>query len=87
VASYLLLHRPGPEAVSFVFQLPARKQDVAAKLGLTQETLSRVLSFLDKQGLIQVAASQIRIEDANKLALITTMKDCKEVAQEEKVLI
>ena len=78
VASYLLLHRPTPEDICFTFQLPARKQDVAAKLGLTQETLSRVLGFLDKQGLIQVNAGQIRVEDAPRLAQITTMKDCRD---------
>ncbi|MDO9225345.1 MAG: Crp/Fnr family transcriptional regulator [Pseudomonadota bacterium] len=61
VASYLLLHRPTPDDIHFTFRLPARKQDVAAKLGLTQETLSRVLSFLDKQGLIQVNAGEIRV--------------------------
>jgi CRP/FNR family transcriptional regulator, dissimilatory nitrate respiration regulator len=86
VASYLLLHRPNLETMAFTFQLPARKQDVAAKLGLTQETLSRVLGFLDKQGLIQVAASRIRIEDATRLAQITTMKDCKDAGPEEKIL-
>lgn len=83
VASYLLLHRPTPDEICFTFRLPARKQDVAAKLGLTQETLSRVLSFLDKQGLIQVNAGEIRIEDAPGLARITTMKECKEPGQEE----
>ncbi|MDP2832877.1 MAG: Crp/Fnr family transcriptional regulator [Pseudomonadota bacterium] len=82
VASYLLLHRPTPEDLSFTFRLPARKQDVAAKLGLTQETFSRVLGFLDKQGLIQVSAGLIRVADAPKLALITTMKDCKDPSQE-----
>lgn len=84
VASYLLLHRPTQEDIGFTFQLPARKQDVAAKLGLTQETLSRVLGFLDKQGLIQVSASLIRIEDAPGLARITSMKDCKEPVQAPK---
>lgn len=83
VASYLLLHRPAPDDLAFTFQLPARKQDVAAKLGLTQETFSRVLGFLDKQGLIQVAAGQIRIEDAPKLAQITSMKEGRETGQEE----
>ena len=78
VASYLLLHRPTPDDISFTFQLPGRKQDVAAKLGLTQETLSRVLGFLDKQGLIQVNAGKIRIEDAPRLAQITTMKNCND---------
>lgn len=81
VAGYLLLHRPDPDATQFKFQLPGRKQDVAAKLGLTQETFSRVLGFLDKQGLIQVNAGLIHVEDAPRLAQISTMKDCKEAGQ------
>jgi DNA-binding transcriptional regulator LsrR (DeoR family) len=63
--------------------LPARKQDIAAKLGLTQETLSRVLSFLDKQGLIQMHGAQICIEDGSKLTEITSMRDQKEPDQNE----
>lgn len=83
VASYLLLHRPTTDALSYTFKLPGRKQDIAAKLGLTQETLSRVLGFLDKQGLIQMSAGLIRIEDAPRLAQITSMKDCKDPCQAE----
>ena len=82
VASYLLLHRPTPDDVDFTFQLPARKQDVAAKLGLTQETFSRVLGFLDKQGLIRVSASVIRVGDPSRLAQITSMKDCRDPVPE-----
>lgn len=86
VASYLLLHRPGQDALAFTFHLPARKQDVAAKLGLSQETFSRVLSFLDKQGLIQVHGSEIRVENAGRLAEINSMKDCRDPCQEEAKL-
>jgi len=78
VASYLMIHQPTPQDHAFKITLPARKQDVAAKLGLTQETFSRVLSFLDKQGLIQVKGSQIQVEDGRKLTLITSMRDCKD---------
>jgi CRP-like cAMP-binding protein len=77
VACFLMRHQPTPHTATFKFHLPARKQDIAAKLGLTQETLSRVLSFLDKQGLIQMNGAQISIEDGSKLAEITTMRDCK----------
>lgn len=84
VASYLLLHKPTQEASDFIFHLPARKQDVAAQLGLTQETFSRVLGFLDKQGLIKVSAGRIRVEDTSRLSQITSMKDCRDPCQEEK---
>lgn len=78
VACYLMRHQPSPQTRAFAFELPARKQDIAAKLGLTQETLSRVLGFLDKQGLIQMRGAQINIEDGGKLAEITSMRDTKE---------
>ncbi|OYY95622.1 MAG: hypothetical protein B7Y41_03760 [Hydrogenophilales bacterium 28-61-23] len=81
VACFLMRQRPTPHTSAFKFELPARKQDIAAKLGLTQETLSRVLSFLDKQGLIQMNGSQISVEDGGKLGAITTMRDTKEPAQ------
>jgi CRP-like cAMP-binding protein len=82
VASYLLLHRPNEDERGFIFHLPARKQDVAAQLGLSQETFSRVLGFLDKQGVIQMSASRIRVEDISRLSQITSMKDCKEPGHE-----
>jgi CRP-like cAMP-binding protein len=82
VASYLMLHQPNPEEITFSFSLPSRKQDVAAKLGLTQETFSRVLSFLDKQGLIQVAGRQIHVGNGRQLAQITSMRECKEGERE-----
>jgi CRP/FNR family transcriptional regulator, dissimilatory nitrate respiration regulator len=78
VACYLMKHQPTPPMPGFTFHLPARKQDIAAKLGLTQETLSRVLSFLDKQGVIQMNGAQISIADGSKLTEITTMRDSKE---------
>jgi CRP/FNR family transcriptional regulator, dissimilatory nitrate respiration regulator len=78
VASYLMLHQPTPDNHAFQITLPARKQDVAAKLGLTQETFSRVLSFLDKQGMIQMVGRQIHVSDGRQLTQITSMRDCKD---------
>ena len=78
VASYLMLHQPASGDQSFSIALPGRKQDVAAKLGLTQETFSRVLRFLDKQGLIQVVGREIQVENSSQLAQITTMRDCRD---------
>jgi len=77
VACFLMLHQPSPESQTFKFRLPARKQDVAAKLGLTQETFSRVLGFLDKQGLIEMEGGEITVEDGHKLTQITSMREAK----------
>ncbi len=82
VASYLLQYRPNRDEDGFTIHLPARKQDVAAKLGLSQETFSRVLGFLDKQGVIQVSGGVIRVDDIARLSQITSMKECKEAGRD-----
>lgn len=74
VASYLMQHQPSPEEHAFHISLPGRKQDVAAKLGLTQETFSRVLHALGKQGVIQITGSQINVADGRRLAEITASR-------------
>ncbi|MEW5786530.1 MAG: Crp/Fnr family transcriptional regulator [Pseudomonadota bacterium] len=74
VASYLMQHQPSPDSQAFPISLPGRKQDVAAKLGLTQETFSRVLHALDKQGVIQITGSRINVADGRKLAEMTTKR-------------
>jgi CRP-like cAMP-binding protein len=75
VACFLMQQQPSREIAAFRYSLPARKQDIAAKLGLTQETFSRVLGFLQKQGLIQVDGAQIQIDNGHKLAQVTSMRD------------
>lgn len=75
VACFLIQHRPVENADSYQFSLPARKQDIAAKLGLTQETFSRMLGFLQKQGLIQVNGAQIQVDDSTRLAQISLREE------------
>jgi CRP-like cAMP-binding protein len=71
VACFLLQYMPHPDSNTYEIQLPARKRDIAAKLGLSQETFSRVLAFLGKQGVIQVKGSQISVENGRKLATLS----------------
>jgi CRP-like cAMP-binding protein len=77
VARYLMHLEPAqpdskPLPDNFEIQLPALKRDIAAKLGLTQETFSRMLAFMTKQGFIQVRGSQIKINHRSKLLHMTT---------------
>ncbi len=81
VAYFLIQQQPDQDSTRYKFSLPARKQDIAAKLGLTQETFSRVLSFLQKQGLIHMVGAQIQVDDGQRLAEITTMRENKEPIQ------
>jgi CRP-like cAMP-binding protein len=72
VAHYLLhLQSPG-EAPESEIRLPALKRDIAAKLGLTQETLSRMLAFMAQQGFIQFSGSQVRVDDWGRLQGLAT---------------
>jgi CRP/FNR family transcriptional regulator, dissimilatory nitrate respiration regulator len=77
VARYLMQLEPErikPELPDSAFEirLPALKRDIAAKLGLSQETFSRMLAFMTKQGFIQVKGAHIRVDDRSKLLLLTT---------------
>ncbi len=67
VAGYLMQFKPIGHDNGFEVILPGRKRDIAAKLGLTQETFSRVLGFLAKQGCIMVNGSHIQVLDGHRL--------------------
>ena len=71
VACFLLQYMPDPDSRSYEIHLPARKRDIAAKLGLSQETFSRVLAYLGQQGIIQVRGSQISVEKGHALSLLS----------------
>lgn len=67
VAHYLMKLQPGGEAPEPEIRLPALKRDIAANLGLSQETFSRMLAFMAQQGFIRLSGSQIRVEDWARL--------------------
>lgn len=48
-------------------QLPTAKSVVAARLGMTKETLSRLLRAFIDEGLVRVAGRQIRVLDPERL--------------------
>lgn len=67
VSCYLLQHLPGEGIGSYDILLPTTKRDIAAKLNLTQETLSRTFQLLSKEGAIEVQGRMIRVLDSQKL--------------------
>jgi CRP-like cAMP-binding protein len=67
VSCYLLQHLPAEGVGSFEFLLPTTKRDIAAKLNLSQETLSRMFQLLSKEGAIEVQGRLIRVMDSQKL--------------------
>ena len=67
LAAYLeSLAEPGPAPLRA--QLPAAKTVIAARLGITKETLSRLLRAFIEQGLIRVAKRDITILDPGRLS-------------------
>lgn len=69
VAGYLdSLAEPG--AGPTTFRLPASKTVIAARLGMTKETFSRLLRQLRQQALITVAGQEITLLDRARLAAV-----------------
>lgn len=72
VAHYLIQLKPAGAVHELEIRLPALKRDIAAKLGLSQETFSRMLAFLAQQGFIQLSGSHIRVDDWMRLHGLAT---------------
>lgn len=75
VACYLLQHRPHPKIHQYEFVLPSSKRDVAAKLNIAHETLSRVLNQLHREEIIEMRGRLIRVRDAIQLTVLN-QSDC-----------
>lgn len=71
VIGYLLDHCPDTSTLdlekSATLTLPTSKQNIASRLNLTPETLSRVFHDLTERGLIQVSGKDILIADIDAL--------------------
>ncbi len=72
VAHYLIHLQPACEITEPEIRLPALKRDIAAKLGLSQETFSRMLAFLAQQEFIQLSGSQVRVDNWPRLHRLAT---------------
>lgn len=57
------------------FRLPMSRTDIGNFLGLTVETVSRVISRFNKQGLIQVESKEINLLDLEALKAVANVKD------------
>lgn len=62
------LRRQGNGSAHPVLRLAERKRDIASQLGMTPETLSRLMRSLSEQGLIEVSGYTVRVLDAQRLA-------------------
>jgi CRP-like cAMP-binding protein len=71
VCCFLLQHRPHPHAKAYEFLLPTTKREVAARLNLAQETLSRVFHQLSGDAVIEVQGRLIHVRDSAKLIALS----------------
>ena len=74
IAAFLMdihsrLRRPG--SAEYDFRLPMSREDISNYLGITPETLSRLLAKLCKKGLIDVDRRHIQLADPVRLDLIS----------------
>lgn len=72
VACFLGQYRPDSDATRYTVTLEGRKMDIATRLGLTPETFSRVLAFLESQGLLSVKGKQISVLDGVRMHGLNT---------------
>lgn len=67
IVAYMLGAAGEPETVSATVELPALKQVLASRLGMTPETFSRAIRTLSAEGLIRVDGSVVEIPDVEAL--------------------
>jgi CRP/FNR family transcriptional regulator len=53
--------------------LPMSRQDIADYLGLSEETVSRMLTSMDRKGLLSVYGSRVRVLDRSALVAISSI--------------
>ena len=73
IAAFLLdihsrLHQPG--SAEYEFRLPMSREDISNYLGISPETLSRLIAKLRRNGLSDVDRRRIRLVDSVRLDLI-----------------
>jgi CRP-like cAMP-binding protein len=64
VAGYIMEFRPKLKSESFSFELPARKLDIAANLGMSNASFSRALQRLKKAEYVHVNGAFIHVVQA-----------------------
>ncbi|WP_328352797.1 Crp/Fnr family transcriptional regulator [Mycobacterium sp. NBC_00419] len=67
IIAYILGAVAGPGGRASSVELPALKQVLASRLGMTPETFSRAMRTLSSEGLIQVDGSTVQIPDVGAL--------------------
>lgn len=67
VVGFLLQQAPNTASTKYAITLGTSKQALASKLNLAPETLSRVFSQLNQEGLIQVKGRDITVLDRSRL--------------------
>lgn len=70
IVDYLLRNAVEEDGRAVTVTLPTNKRVIASRLNLTQETFSRILQTLGKQGLLSVERRRIHIPDIERLQAV-----------------
>lgn len=70
IASFILLVTPGTERGSCGFPMPFSRSEMASILGLSEETVCRLMANMKRSGVIYAPRGKIEIRDWNQLHAI-----------------
>ena len=70
VASFLLLMMPRSESGNCNFAMPFSRMEMASILGLSEETVCRIMASIKRKGVIDAPRGKIEIRDWNQLHAI-----------------
>ena len=80
IASFILLMTPESERSDRRFAMPFSRMEMASILGLSEETVCRLMANLKRSGAILAPRGQIEIRDWNQLQAISEGKHMMQVA-------
>jgi len=70
IASFLLLMAPGSKQGNGRFQLPFSRLEIAGLLGLSEETVCRMMANMKRSGVIHAPRGSIEVKDRGRLRAI-----------------
>ena len=70
IASFILLMTPKSEQGNCRFALPFSRMEMASLLGLSEETVCRLMANMRRQGAIHAPRGKVEIRDWNQLHAI-----------------
>jgi len=77
IASFILLMTPKSQHTNSRFALPFSRMEIANLLGLTEETVCRLMANMKRTGVVHAPRGKIEIRDSEHLRAIADGADCR----------